>query len=260
MGVASKGPTGPGRDQGGESARWRNRPSRPRNHKSEVRPEAHESGWPVVDEQGKPVPDARALTCSAPSPGRQCRCRGARNESDAGGQFHLANPTADTGSPRSGSRLGFSAGLGNHLRCERQTPLKLLLQKTQPRTVKVETADGRPVAGAVVSPVATRRKESRSAELPETLAMPTFRDYGAGRPGVDQLPGGDSKLVVSACDGRVDRHPGFAIARASADVQAATITVRLKPTSHLAGHVRTPRANRLAAKRSRSGTRETPYG
>ncbi len=112
-------------------------------------------------------------------------------KSDAGGQFRLANILRCGLVAMNGVHVwAYRPGSGDHGDAELQTPFDLVLRKPQPRTVKLEGPDGRPIAGAVVSPRVISSEEARIAELPGTLAMPLAVTTGPdGQATIDCLAG-----------------------------------------------------------------------
>jgi hypothetical protein len=125
----------------------------------------------VVDDQGKPVPDAQVVYY-APRPwlgiGEPVEVA---TKTDAEGQFRVASPAV-----KRGAFLQFWAyrpGSALALTRSRTPPFDLVLRKPQPRIVKVESSDGQPVPGARLAPqmISSAGRATRD-ELPETLATP----------------------------------------------------------------------------------------
>ncbi len=73
----------------------------------------------------------------------------------------------------------------------------LVLRKPQPRTVKVEGPDGRPVPGAILTVINIAPGGDWPAEMPETLARPRAATTGPdGKATLDYLAGGDQLVAV----------------------------------------------------------------
>ncbi len=130
----------------------------------------------VVDDQGKPVADAQVVFFAARHFGGGGDPVEVQTKSDAGGQFRIAFPPLRRATKggvhvwayRPGSAI---ASVPIYL-----PPFDLVLRKPQPKTVKVEGPDGRPVAGAIVSPrVILDASVARIADMPATL------ESGSGR-------------------------------------------------------------------------------
>ena len=103
----------------------------------------------VVDDQGKPVADARVVFFAERLSNGMSDPVEIEAWSDVAGQFQLA-PTPpklrvlfDIWAYRPGLAISFARSY--------KPPLKPISRKPQPRTVKVEGTDGQPVPGAIFS-------------------------------------------------------------------------------------------------------------
>ena len=166
----------------------------------------------VVDEQGKPVADARVFFFAPPPLEGKVEPVELRTQTDAGGQFHLEYPPLGLVTINEVHVWAYRPGSAITAVPSYLSPLDLVLRKPQPRTLKLEGPDGRPIAGAVVSPrvihVAARTAATKYPRpSPASLALTTGPD---GQASIDYLAGSDD-LVAVHLDGRVDRQPGLAI-------------------------------------------------
>ena len=118
----------------------------------------------------------------------------------------------------------------------------LVLRKPEPRTVKIEGPDGQPVAGARISACGSSSSPPASSSTkcptrwPRPLAVTTGPD---GKATLNYLAAGDqSSVAAQSRPIRSALRTSSSSNGPAATLQGATITIRLKPTSRLAGRVR----------------------
>jgi hypothetical protein len=187
----------------------------------------------VIDDRGKPVADAQVIFYAPPPWEGTVDPFEIRTKTDAGGQFCLDCPPL--GRPTMVGVHAWTFQRGSALAASRSyLTLDLVLRKPQPRTVKVQGPDGRPVAGVTLAP---RVVQDWTSELPDSLAQRFAVTTGPdGQAVLDYLTGGDNliavRLTADSCGTQDVKVP-------TRDVRAAAITIRLEPTRNLAGHVRT---------------------
>ncbi len=192
----------------------------------------------VVDAQGKPAADAQVVGFT-PRPwtgaGEPVE---AETRTDAGGRFHLVPRSARRPaffrlwSYRPGSAIAFTSS---------NTPsFDLALRKPQPKVVKLESPDGRPVPGARLSPLILN-VDGRGGrdEVPEALATRLSITTGPdGTATLDYLTGGDRLVAVRLAATSIGTQDLQIVENPRRNNQGVTITIRLKPTRRLAGRVR----------------------
>ncbi len=195
----------------------------------------------VVDDQGKPVATARVIYQTSIPWGSKAKPIDGRATTDVAGQFRIALPSLPGG--YIGRRLwAFRAGLA--LAAEpilEGTPQNMVLHKPAPKTIKIEGPDGRTLAGARVAPrvISFRERGSMAAAVPnslaESLAVTTGPDGSATL--VYLAPGQqlEAVRVTTASIGTQDIPLNDGVRR---EGQGEAITIRLKPTSHLVGRVK----------------------
>jgi Carboxypeptidase regulatory-like domain len=218
----------------------------------------------VVDDQGKPVANAELVFYAPPPLEGKVDPVEIRTKTVAGGHFLLESPplgrTAMNGvhvwASRSGSALTAAPSY--------QPLLVLDLLKPHPRTVKVEGPDGQPVAGATISPRFLFVAESgATAELPDSLGRPLVVTTGPdGQATLNYLAARDKLVVVRLTAASIGTQDLQLLEVPARDAQSSPITIRLKPTGHLAGHIRNsagePIAGRTIELWSREGTWASP--
>jgi len=194
----------------------------------------------VVDDQGKPVADAEVDFFAPPPLEGKVDPVEVRTQTDAGGQFRLAYPPLGRTAMNEVHVWAYRPGSAITAVASRQRPLDLVLRKPQPRRVKVEGPDGRPLAGAALSPrVIFVAAENATADVPGAQAMPLSVTTGRdGQATLDYLAGSDKVVAMRVTSESIGSQDLQLIAIPGREVQAATFTIRLKPTSHLTGHVR----------------------
>ncbi len=194
----------------------------------------------VVDDQGKPVADAQVFFFAPPPLEGKVDPVEVRTQTDAGGLFHLAYPPlgrvalneVHVWAYRPGSAI---TAMPNYL-----TPIDLTLRKPQLRTLKLEGPDGLPIAGAIVFPrVIFDASGSPIAELPDTLSTPLSSTTGPdGQTTINYLASGSDLVAMRVTAPLIGTQDFQLIESPARNAPAAAITIRLKPMSHLAGHVR----------------------
>jgi len=194
----------------------------------------------VVDEQSNPVAGAQVVFFAPPPLEGNVDPVEVRTNTDAGGRFRLTSPPLGRVAMNGVHVWAYRAGSAITAVPSYLPPLNLVLRKPEPRTIKIEGPDGRPVAGALVSPrVIFVAGEDPIAEVPGALAMPLVVTTGPdGTATLNYLAGGDLLLAVRVAAESIGTQDFRLIERPGRDAQGATITLRLKPTNRLAGRVR----------------------
>jgi len=160
-------------------------------------------------------------------------------KTDASGEFHLAYPPVRRIAMDEAHIWAYRPGSAIAVTPRFEPSASLVLRHSQPRTVKVEGPDGRPVPGAILMVINIAPGGDWPAEMPETLARPRAATTGTdGKATIDYLAGGDQLIAVRITAPSIGTQNLELIKLPGRDPQAETITIRLKMTSHLAGHVR----------------------
>ncbi|MGC8641745.1 MAG: hypothetical protein ACP5XB_17905, partial [Isosphaeraceae bacterium] len=192
----------------------------------------------VVDDQGKPVADAQVV-CLTPRPwtgaGGSVELQ---TKTDAQGRFQLS-PTRLQRAASSRlwvCRPGWTVASGE----SNPSPPQVAVHKAQPRIVKVEDADGRPVAGVRLSPLVLNGPGRWGRdEVPDTVAMQLAVTTGAdGQVTLNYLAGGDRLVTVRLTAPSIGTQDLQLLADPLRGKQGATIAIHLGATQRLAGRVR----------------------
>jgi len=195
----------------------------------------------VVDDQRKPVDNVQVIFHASAPQEHDGEPVEVRTETDTEGRFSLATPPLG-GIPITRTRV-WAYRLGSAITAmpsDRQ-PLTLVLRKPEPKTVKIEGPDGQPVAGVRVSPHVIFLADGEVTILPDTLAASRTVTTGSdGRATFNYLAARDRLVAARVAADSVGTQDFTLIERPLRDGQGqgATITIRLKPTSRLAGRVR----------------------
>jgi hypothetical protein len=197
----------------------------------------------VVDEGGKPIAGAQVVLYAPPMGNFTGDAAEARGESGGDGRFDFKAPALGRNHTNGVNVWAFKPGLTvAAVPYTIDKPQQIVLRKPEPRRVRIDGADGKPVAGARVE---ARRiffsGGNDSADMPGSLASPLAVTTG---------PDGTATL---ACLGGRDRLFG---ARATADAigeQDVTVSeetregsggsifvIKLKKTSPLSGRIVDP--------------------
>ncbi len=202
----------------------------------------------VVDDQGKPVADAQVIF-HAPAPWKgDAEPVEVRAKTDAEGRFLLTTSRmagvdildSKVWAYRPGSAITAVPG--------RRKPLALVLRKPKPRTVKIEGPDGQPVVGAHIAPRAiifapiapgADFAARGNGDVPDALAVAGAVTTGPeGTATLNFLAAKDQLMAVRITAESIGTQDLQILENTPRDLQGATISIRLKPTSRLAGRVR----------------------
>jgi hypothetical protein len=192
----------------------------------------------VVDDQGKPVADVQ-VELFAPSPLEQnAGPVEVRSRTNSTGRFHLVTPPLGRTSMNGLTVWAYRPGSAITAAPSDRQPLDLVLRKPQPRTVRVEGPEGRPIAGAVVSPRFVYVAD-RLAAVQATMAAPLgVRTGPDGQAVLGYLAAGDKLVSVQVKTESAGTQELQLLEVPRRDAQPSPIAIRLKPTNNLAGHVR----------------------
>ena len=148
-----------------------------------------------------------------------------------------------------------------------ELPRPLALRKSALKTVTIEGPDGLPIAAGRVSPLAITVGGGRGTiDVPDSLAASWAVVTGPdGKATLDYLAAADTLVAIRVTADSIGTQDVPLIEPANRQFQGASITLRLKPTSHLAGRVRTgagsPVADQIVEVWSRGGMiATTPVG
>jgi hypothetical protein len=191
----------------------------------------------VVDEAGKPVVEAQVVFSAAAPWGGKVQPVEVRATTAADGRFRLAVP------PLTGVYLGqsrvwvYRSGFGITTAPVHGLSSALILRSAKPRTIKVLGPDGRPIAGALISPrVMAVGDGSVGENMPESLARPLGVTTGAdGRATFNGLSSGDPLVAVRITAEAIGTQ-GFQVTQQrGGGPRGATITFRLPSASRVSG-------------------------
>ena len=220
----------------------------------------------VVDDQGKPVPDVQVISFVPRPLTDTMEPQEVATKTDDGGRFRLAPPRPIRGTIYPYRLWSYRPGSAIALSLSSRPPVDLVLRRPQPRTVKLEGPDGRPVPGARLSPQVLT-VTGRTADVPEALAMSLAVTTGPdGQATITYLGGGDQLVAVRLTAASIGAQSLQLLENPRGDNPGATITIRLKPTRRLAGRVRNrsgqPVAGQVVEIWSKGGTflRVNPVG
>ena len=141
-----------------------------------------------------------------------------RTATDAEGRFRLKVPPFGRRIINGIYQLAYRPGMTITGSSIFRAPDHYVLRKPEPRTVRVEGPDGRPIAGVRIVPRVLDFFNSATAEIPESMARTPGHHHGTGRPGDDQLLDGpgSARRRGSRPDRSVPRTSGSSINRGGA--------------------------------------------
>jgi hypothetical protein len=192
----------------------------------------------VVDGQGKPVVGADVVLYAPPVAYGKGDPVEVRTRSDAQGKFNLKVPRLDRIVINGVNFLAYSPGRALTAQWIARGSHRLILEQPQPRTLKVEGPDDRAIAGARVSVRLLHVFGGANAEVPPSLAEPLAARTGAdGTATLNYLAARDQLVAVRVSADSIGTQDISLIARPGQGSEQPVITIKLKPTSRLAGRI-----------------------
>jgi protocatechuate 3,4-dioxygenase beta subunit len=193
----------------------------------------------VVDDQGKPVAGAQVIFHASAPWSDDVEPVEVRAKTDDEGRFRLTTSRmagvsildSKVSAYRPGSAIAAVPG--------RRHPLALVLRKPEPKIVKIERPGGQPVVGARLSPRAVIVAGAGGGDVPDTLgALEAVATGLDGTAMLNCLAAKDQLMAVRITAESIGTQDLQLIEVTPHNAQGASITIRLKPTSWLAGRVR----------------------
>ncbi|MGO9920378.1 MAG: carboxypeptidase regulatory-like domain-containing protein [Isosphaeraceae bacterium] len=192
----------------------------------------------VVDRQGKPVADAAVALYSPPSVFGKGDPVEARTKSDAQGKFNLKVPPLGRTLINGVNFLAYSPGRTLTAQWIARGSHRLVLEKPQPRTLKVEGPAGDGIARARITVRLIHVFGGVNAEVPSSMADPLAVTTGPdGTATLNYLAARDQLVAVRVSADSVGTQDFQLIARPGQDSEQPVITIKLKPTSRVAGRL-----------------------
>ena len=203
----------------------------------------------IVDDHGKPVAGAQVVIhIPVPWSGKSEPLE-MRATTDAKGSFRFVMPSLRRVNHLRALIWAFHPGLAMTVAARLgELPRTLALRTPAVKTITIEGPDGRPIAGARVAPLAITVGGGRGTiDVPVSLgdawAVVTGPD---GKATIDYLAAADELVAVRVTAEPIGTQDILLVEAANRRSQGSAITLRLKPTSHLAGRVRTRAGNPVA--------------
>ena len=192
----------------------------------------------VVDDQGKAVALARVVLYSPPVVYGKGDPVEAETKTDARGEFNLKAPPLGRILANGVNYLAYTPGRAISAHPYMRRPYRLVLEKPLPRTVLVEGPDGRPIAGARITPRRISIFGKAAADVPTSLAEPLATSTGPdGRATLNYLAARDRMTAVRIFADAIGTQDILLNERPAGGSEPSVITIKLRPTTHLAGRV-----------------------
>ena len=192
----------------------------------------------VVDGQGKPVVGAQVVLYAPPTAYGKGDPVEVRMKSDAEGKFDLKVPSLGRIAINGVNYLAYAPDMAITAHPYIRRPYRLVLEKPLPRTIMVEGSDGKPIAGARITPRRVSVFGKPAAEIPASLAEPLVATTGAdGKATFHYLAARDRLIAVRVSARAIGTQDILLIERTGGGSEPSVITIKLKPATHLAGRV-----------------------
>ena len=203
---------------------------------SQAQPDRTISGA-VVDDRGKPVAGARVVLYAPPLPFGQENTAEAGTTTDAEGRYRLKVPPLGRTLVNGVNVLVYQPGLAVAAAPFFRRPDPYALRKPEPRTIRVEGPDGRPIAGARVAP-RVLYVSGTVADVPESLADPLAVMTGAdGLATLQYLTAIDQLGAARVTTDSIGAQDILLIERPARGSSEPVIVIRLPKTTRLAGRI-----------------------
>ena len=191
----------------------------------------------VVDDQGNPVAGARVVLYSPPVQYGKGDPVEAETRSDAGGKFSLKTPPLGRILVNGVNYLAYAPGRAISAHPFFRRAYRLVLEKPKPRTVLVEGPDGKPIAGALITPRLISIFGKDPAEVPDSLAQPLVSSTGPdGKATLNYLAARDLLMAVRVTADAIGTQDIVLIQQPRGS-EPTLIAIKFKPTTHVAGRV-----------------------
>ena len=194
----------------------------------------------VVDDRGNPVPGAQVVFRPARRQSGKADPVVVESKTDAEGRFRLTVPPPGRG-PTNGTYVwAYRPGLALTAVPSDRMPAALVLRKPEPKAVKIEGADGEPVASVRVSVRTLYVSGNATPQPPESLGARLGVTTGMDRTATfDFLASGDQFVTVQVTADTIGTQEFQLIERPGREAQGPTVTLRIGPTNRLTGRIRT---------------------
>ena len=195
----------------------------------------------VVDDQGKPIAGARGCFPWPDTDGRQNRAGGSAGDHGCRGRVSARRAGNTSSSRLSGAGLGVSTRARDRFQHSRRVNAASGapqggVTNHHDRGARWSTRRGQRVAPRTLMVAAASTIWNVPESLAEPLAVTTGQD---GQATLDYVATGDTLVAVRITVDSIGTQDLQIVERLGRDHQGAAITIRLKPTSRLAGRVRT---------------------
>ncbi len=192
----------------------------------------------VVDDQGKPVADATVVFYAAPMPSGKPNEAEARTTTDAEGRYRLKLPPLGRQIVNGVNVLVYRPGLAIAAAPFFRHPEQYALRKPEPRTVRVEGLDGRPIAGVRIAPRVLDFFNSAAVEIPESLAGRLAVTTGPdGQATINYLTARDQLAAARVTTDSIGTQDVRLVDQPGRGSTEPVIVIRLKKTSRMSGRL-----------------------
>jgi hypothetical protein len=151
----------------------------------------------VVDDQGKPVADVPVVFYVPLSvSGKEYQAE-AQGRTDVGGRFSMRLPPLGRMFIGGMNFLAYQSGWAITAKSLYPSPYRLVMRRPDPRDIRVEGPDGKPIAGARITPRVFDVFNGATAQIPESMAAPLAVITGAdGRATIHYLAARDQLVAA----------------------------------------------------------------
>jgi hypothetical protein len=203
----------------------------------------------IVDEGGKPIAGVQVVLYAPPIGNFKGDPAEARGESGGDGRFSFNAPPLGRILTNGVHVWAFKPGLSvAAVRYLTGKPHEIVLRKTEPRSVRVEGADGKPVAGArVEARLISFSGGSGNADMPDSLASPLAVTTGPDGTATVAFLRGQDRLVAARVTAESIGEQDMPVSEGTRDGSGrSAFVIKLKKTSRLSGRIVDPAGRGVA--------------
>ncbi len=204
---------------------------------AQAQPDRTVSGT-VVDDQGKPVAGARVVLYAPPlNWGKENTAESATTTDDQG-RYRVKIPPLGRYIVGGVNLLVYRPGLTIAAHPFFRHPEKIVLRQPEPRAVRVEGPDGRPVARARIAPKTLSIFSGTGTVVPESLSAPlAVTTDPDGRATLGYLTARDQLAMARVTTDSIGTQDIVLVERPGRGSTEPVITIRLRKTSRLTGRI-----------------------
>ena len=203
----------------------------------------------VIDEQGKPIAGAQVVLYGPPTQNFKGNAIEGQSQSDGGGRFDFKAPPLDRIYTNGVHVWAFKDGLAvGAVQYRLGHQHSIVLRKHEPRTVRVEGPDGKPIAARRIEAATIYLSGGTGrAEFPSSLAAPLAVSTGPdGTAALHFLRGSDRLVAARVTSDAIGEQDLSVTEETPAGAAQTVFAIKIKKTTRLTGRIVDPSGRGVA--------------